>query len=767
MKLILVIGKSPDIMIHINALKSISNLNTYNSFTPKCLQYEINSLDKCTINKYNILVLLDKSINDSLNELILTDTLVGDIFTLSKLEIHNKNIKIHNTLKISQMTKIIVPKIKNIRTEEPIVKSKSITPMIKNHLHKFSELCLNMLPNMTDVKLKDISSDSLYESVFIEFRQLPHCECIIKNCVDKLDNSWSHTIVCGNDNYDYMLTMRDKINANIKIIKLDLKNVTHNDYNNLLLTKHFWTNFVGEKILLYQSDSFIFKTNISDFLEWDYIGAPFSKKQLLSIHQVGNGGLSLRSKSKMIEILDNVNLTDNVYSRVVNKYKNICKSLDNYPEDIVFSQNIQTLNIGKVPDYETATKFACDSIYTDDSFGMHCMWNGCKNWEEVFCSKNSDIFVLKIQNITDTSKLDNELDTKLDSEIDSEIDTELLIDYISETNYEKIINKGTKHLMDKNIVNLFDIDINFIKQCYNLLDYTSENIISYVKNNNYINHIFHPKQLYNLFNNEIKLLVNKKTKLIYINYKNTYYKVDDFFKYIDLYDYDKFKYTCIKEICSNNFTENKLLLLIYIGSEININIIIEKIKKYNTIENFAIAFCVNYRIIDIVIPLLKICFSENYIIYSCNELGNDIVPSLLLYDEIINNKKYSFDYVIKIHSKSDKTFLCEAIDYLFNFNLNNLLLKKNEKSSTIGFKYINIKNDVFNKLLVSKYGDLLKHNEFVHGTIFLAKKYVMDNVLLFLKNNYKIIFFQNMYDNNFLNKDYSYIHFMERLFGYV
>ena len=328
------------------------------------------------------------------------------------------------------------------------------------------------------------------------------------------------------------------------------------------------------------------------------------------------------------------------------------------------------------------------------------------------------------------------------------------------------MNKETKHLIYSNIVNLFDIDINFIKQGYNLLDYTTENIISYVENNNYINHIFHPKQLYNLFNDEIKLLVDKNN-LIYVNYKNTYYKVTDFLKYIDLYDYDKFKNTCIKEIYNNNFTENKLLLLFYIGCEKDVNTIVKKIKRYNKIEKFTIAFCIHYRLINIVIPLIKIQFSTNYIIYSCNELGNDIVPSLLLYDEIINNKKYSFDYVLKIHTKTDSKFLCKAIDYLFNCNFNNLLLKKNKNSSTIGFMYINIINDVFNKSLVSKYSDLLINNEFVPGTIFLTKKYVMDTMLLFLKQNYKVIFFQNMYDNNCLNKHCSYIHFMERLFGFI
>ena len=38
-------------------------------------------------------------------------------------------------------------------------------------------------------------------------------------------------------------------------------------------------------------------------------------------------------------------------------------------------------------------------------------------------------------------------------------------------------------------------------------------------------------------------------------------------------------------------------------------------------------------------------------------------------------------------------------------------------------------------------------------------------VLDFFKNNYKTIFLQNMYDNNSININESYVHFMERLFG--
>jgi len=96
-----------------------------------------------------------------------------------------------------------------------------------------------------------------------------------------------------------------------------------------------------------------------------------------------------------------------------------------------------------------------------------------------------------------------------------------------------------------------------------------------------------------------------------------------------------------------------------------------------------------------------------------------------------------------------------------------LLLQENHNSSTIGFKYIKNKHDSFNKGLKLQFSNMLVHNEFVPGTIFLIKKESMNKVLNFLQDNYKTVITQNMYDSNSLNRDYSYVHFMERLFGFV
>jgi hypothetical protein len=383
--------------------------------------------------------------------------------------------------------------------------------------------------------------------------------------------------------------------------------------------------------------------------------------------------------------------------------------------------------------------------------------------------------------------LDN-LVSDIDKHLVKDIDNNSLVTYIAESNYNIFLNINKqfvrtfeKHrlrrsekrrvrkfeklqLRTRNSVNLFDIDIKFIKQCYNLHNYTNEDIVSYVKNNNYINYIFHPKQLYNLFNDKIKLLVNKNN-CIQVEYENNYYDLNNFVNYIETFSYNTLKNICIKEIVNNNFTENKLLILVYIGSEITINTIIENLKMYSNIENFSLSFCINYKLIDKIVPLIKEHFTTNYIIYSSNEFGNDITPSLLMYDDIIN--KYNFDYILKIHTKSDKPFLYKAMNYLFNENLQDLLLRQNANSSSIGFMYVKNTYDDYNKILNTKYSYLLKNNEFVPGTIFLTQKCVMDKVLQFFIDNYKIIFYQNMYDDNTLNKDCSYVHFMERLFGYI
>lgn len=349
------------------------------------------------------------------------------------------------------------------------------------------------------------------------------------------------------------------------------------------------------------------------------------------------------------------------------------------------------------------------------------------------------------------------------------LDQLTLVNYTPQSNYSKILNDRIQHLVGV-CENLFDIDIKFIKQGYSLDTYSDEDVIHYVKRNHYLNRIFHPKQLYNLFNNRrnnenssIKIMVCQNNN-IWVHHQNKYHKLSDFIFQIENYSHDTFKQLCITEIENQNFTGNQLLVLLYIGSIFNLNAIIDYIKDYSQIQTFSLAICINYNVFDAAMSLIKSNFTD-YIVYVSNESGNDITPSMLMYSDI--STKYEFDYILKLHTKSDLNFLKRAYAPLLKSNLQDVLSTKNAKSSSIGFMYMEGRDDKFNKALFSKYSHLYKNTEFVPGSIFLTNATTMNNVLTFLKYNYVTLFLQNMYDNNSLNMDYSYVHFMERLFGYL
>lgn len=316
-----------------------------------------------------------------------------------------------------------------------------------------------------------------------------------------------------------------------------------------------------------------------------------------------------------------------------------------------------------------------------------------------------------------------------------------------------------------NYNNIFDVDFNFTRQCYNeFSNFNINQIMNNITSKNYTGLCCHPKQLFNLFNHNIKLF-NYNDEL-HILYNEKLYKLSNFIKFINTFTYDDFKGLTIKLIENYSFTSNNLLLLVYIGNEEYSTIVFDKILKYYNIEKFSIAFCINNKLINKFVPIINEQFKTNTIIYSTNEFGNDITPSLLLYDELL--KTYNFDYIIKLQTKTDLQFLDNAIDYLTTKSLNNLLLEKNTNSSTIGFRYVNYKSDsLYNKILKTKFSHLMRKNCFVPGTIFLTTNDNMIEIINFFKNNYKDVFFQNMYDNNLLNIHCSYIHFIERLFGYI
>ena len=243
-----------------------------------------------------------------------------------------------------------------------------------NCKNQFRTLCLTYLDKIRKHKIPKLEQGLSNESVFIEFRELPHSEVIIRNLILRTDSSWSHTIVCGKANQELMKKICTAISPNIKIIVFDIHDCNLNMYNNLLHDVRFWKTLSGNKVLIYQEDSFVFRNGINEFLKYDYIGAywPHHKNSPGQAFQ-GNGGFSIRNRELMIKILESFD-SESI------KIPNSSHETQKLPEDLFFSKIMYDNKIGILPSADIACKFSSECRFTADSCAGHAFWISDPNW---------------------------------------------------------------------------------------------------------------------------------------------------------------------------------------------------------------------------------------------------------------------------------------------------------------------------------------------------------------------------------------------------
>lgn len=204
-----------------------------------------------------------------------------------------------------------------------------------------------------------------YTAVIVEPRKHKGLHHVLENFMNNLSEEWSFVIFHGLINLDFIKKIIKehliKHSHRIKLVELNFHNLTVNNYNNLLkYSNKFYSYIPTETFLIFQTDSIIIqkhKNLINDFLEYDYVGAPWNHSpfnlNLSEDERVGNGGLSLRKKSKMIEIMKKQGKND-------------------YPEDVYFSC-CKSVKINK-PSLKKAMLFSVEGISSEISFGCHRPW---------------------------------------------------------------------------------------------------------------------------------------------------------------------------------------------------------------------------------------------------------------------------------------------------------------------------------------------------------------------------------------------------------
>lgn len=273
-----------------------------------------------------------------------------------------------------------------------------INEITKNNDPKeeYRNICLQNLNYIKYIDLPEFQEKSFYEAVLIEYRCFPHLEFLIRNAIIKLGEKWSHTLICGNLNYEYMIELCDRISNKIKVIKTNYNNLFPSDYSSFLASMNFWNLINGEKIIIYQEDTFIFKNNIDDFLNWDFIGAPWPVYQNDNIKGVGNGGFSLRTKSIMEKIINTISIGNTKFNSSTLNY---IEKTNSYipPEDVYFTKNMENFNIGLLADRNSALQFSTESIFNKDSLGGHQFWLNDPKWKNRLIE---NIYELKTNCIT-------------------------------------------------------------------------------------------------------------------------------------------------------------------------------------------------------------------------------------------------------------------------------------------------------------------------------------------------------------------------------
>ena len=342
------------------------------------------------------------------------------------------------------------------------------------------------------------------------------------------------------------------------------------------------------------------------------------------------------------------------------------------------------------------------------------------------------------------------------------------MNYISNNNifdYVRINNFFDKSILNKlerisKYENSFKVDYNFYNQANNF-DISLDDAMKDISING-IHHglIYHANQLLNIYNDIEFYVINND---IYVSPINI--KLYDFIK-TNIYekDFNFIKNKLIELNINNIKNNNELFIICYIGN-LNIGLkLINLLNDYIKIQEFSLCLIINYKLdFNEIKNSINI---KNYIIYISKEFGNDIIPTLLAYNNL--KELYNIKYIIKLHTKSNEIFLNDLTNFLLSKKLNVLISFKNNNCNCIGPENYKLGTKHFyNSKLFKKYNNYIDRNKtFIGGTIFFCNNEIFDKILLFIKdNNFRQFLFNNLYDTNAINCSNSPVHFLERLFG--
>lgn len=203
---------------------------------------------------------------------------------------------------------------------------------------------------------------ALLEMVIVEPRCHEDLSAVLSNVSYMLPYA-ALTIIHSEVNAKYIAQIVGPGPTNIRMLQLLPDNMSLAQYSKFMMCPKLWTSLVCDKILIFQTDTGIFRNNVLDFLHVDYIGAPWVTNDWGHPESppclVGNGGFSLRSRTAMLEA------SQAPASRTFRG-----------PEDVYFVTYVWNNSHNyELASFALATRFSMESVVSNRPFGFHKPWD--------------------------------------------------------------------------------------------------------------------------------------------------------------------------------------------------------------------------------------------------------------------------------------------------------------------------------------------------------------------------------------------------------
>jgi hypothetical protein len=200
-------------------------------------------------------------------------------------------------------------------------------------------------------------------AVIVEPRQHRALKFVVETALPHLPPNWPIQLFHGTQNEDYVRRELAALIATgrVTLHNMNVSNLTRTMYSLMFLSVDFWQKCVGEHILIFQTDSTFLPTSphkLHEFLQWDYIGAPWFDKK------VGNGGFSLRKKSSSLVAVQAMTAQQQQSVRQGKMH-----------EDGYFVNFFKHHPVYRLAPLHEAQKFSVEGMYYPRPLGIHQPWS--------------------------------------------------------------------------------------------------------------------------------------------------------------------------------------------------------------------------------------------------------------------------------------------------------------------------------------------------------------------------------------------------------